>query len=44
MNETIRKRLEDYGVDLSGFEFVDKTCNNIKLRDKKTGRVVDFRW
>lgn len=44
MNQTIKKILIEIGIDLESFTYINKTCDNIKLRHNKSGKVVDVRW
>ena len=44
MNKTIKKILEEQGIRVEDFIFIDKTCNNIKLVHKKTAKEVNVRW
>lgn len=44
MNKTVKAVLESQGIDADKYCLISITCNNIKLRHKDNGRVVDLRW
>lgn len=44
MNKTTRNILINFGINLNEYTYINKTCDNIKLKHKKTGKFVDIRW
>lgn len=44
MNQTIAKILIDFGIDLDKYTYINKTCDNIILKHKESGKLVNIRW
>ena len=44
MTEAMKEILINSGYDSDDFEYVDRTCDNIKFRQKETQKILDVRW
>lgn len=44
MNQTIKNILENQGILVDDFIFIDKTCDNIRLQHKASGKEINVRW
>lgn len=38
------RSIESYGVNVSEYTYLGNTCDNVKLRHIKTGRIINIRY
>nr|WP_278679976.1 hypothetical protein [Clostridium paraputrificum] len=36
--------LYDYGLDFKNYEVIDSTKDNLKIKNKETGKIYDLRY
>lgn len=36
--------LNEYGLDDNSYEYVSRTCDNMKFKNIKNGKIIDLRY